>query len=509
MALVPPPGLTPFELPMSSPESCPERPPSSWEFPWLLPSAALVIYFFARNPFLGQWDSFDYLKEAITHTLSPLGFGRPVFVGFNIALWEASRRLLRISPLQFEPIAVLSVILFGGAGVFLFQRFSCALLRDRAAAMAALAFALSPSYAVYAGYVMTDVPMLVCVLAAAVLLWPESERGRAGRDVAAGILFGLSVGLREQAGTLGPALLWIVWQRRPDGVSRLRSAMLFGACSTVTTLAPVVVEYLHNPDNFVRRVGVWISVIPSGSRYFLKNFQASLLYTLALCPGAWIGLAAAAGYRLFHPGAGRARIRVSSVAGAGLALVLPLAALWRDADVQIHPRYVLVVLPAAAIVTASLYRRWLPSGRAAVAWAVLQVFALGGAQAVMGPFRQLQVEKREYANAVRNAVDGEALLIAGSYSPVFDYYRAIGVRPRWEILWSGWGWNPEDAETQILSAWKRGIPVYFCNGPGTWLYFEDERLDLYFILCRYRQLPVAPDLIRISPLHLRGAEAPR
>ena len=484
---------------MASPEAPPDRSWISRWSTWLLPSAAFAIYLAGKSPFLGQWDSFDYLKEAITHTLSSLGFGRPVFVGCNIVLWEFCRRAFHLVPLQFEAVATLNVIALGAAGVLLFERLASFLLRNRASAMAALAFALSPSYAVYAGYVMADVPMLVCALASALLLWEDKAERRSVRDLSAGLLFGISVGMREQAASLFPALLWMVWVRRPDRADRVRSAVLFGACAALTAVAPISALYFHDPVAFSRRMQVWLSAIPMGRTYFWQNVQASVLYTLALCPAAWIALMGAGIYHVSRSGIRWTRIPRTSLVGVGCALVLPVALLWRDADVQLHPRYVLAVLPAAVVVCTHLYSRWLPSSRAAILWAALQVGVFGIAQVATAPFRHLQADRREYAVSVREQLNGECVLIAGSYSPVFDYYRAIGLRPGWEILWSGWGWKARNAEDTIRSAWRRGLPLYFCDGPAAWLYFEDERLDVYFITRGHSRETVAPGLIRVYP----------
>ena len=43
----------------------------------ILPVIALYLYAADSAPFLGQWDSFDYLKQIVSHQLSPLGFGSP------------------------------------------------------------------------------------------------------------------------------------------------------------------------------------------------------------------------------------------------------------------------------------------------------------------------------------------------------------------------------------------------------------------------------------------------
>ena len=169
---------------------------------------ACLLYFAGRAPFAGQWDSFDYLKRIATHRVSDLGFGRPVFLAYNIALWETLRKMFGLGLHRLEVVAMAGTVLLGGIGMWLFLCLARKLLPPRVAQMAALGFLLSPLYAVYSGYVMTEVPMLAALLAAAVLLW-DSEAG-GGKDLAGGALFGIAVGIREQGATLAGAFLWIL-----------------------------------------------------------------------------------------------------------------------------------------------------------------------------------------------------------------------------------------------------------------------------------------------------------
>src|SRR5207247_6463854 len=67
---------------------------------------ACLLYFAGRAPFAGQWDSFDYLKQIATLRLSDLGFGRPVFIAYNIALWETMRKVFGLVPHQLEAVAM-------------------------------------------------------------------------------------------------------------------------------------------------------------------------------------------------------------------------------------------------------------------------------------------------------------------------------------------------------------------------------------------------------------------
>ncbi len=471
---------------------------------------ACVIFCSGRAPFLGQWDSFDYLKQIVTHRLSDLGFGRPVFIGFNVLLWEVFHRILGLAPLQIEGIVMAEIILTGALGVLIFARLGTYVLRPAVRPLALPALLLSPMYALYSGFIMTEVPMLVTLMAAAAILWPCDSSRRTLRDITGGVIFGLAVGMREQAITMGAAYLWILWARRLSLSTRLRSLAAFGVAALVTITAPVAMLYFHDPSAFVQRLHIWMEVIPTGREHFWKNVQASLLWMLAICPAAWLAVFGAwIHYRLkaLKPTQGDQSAKAGSgpglipapVMGIFCCLVLPVCFLWRDADVQIHPRYALIALPAALILCASLYARWAPSAGAAVNWVVIHLLVFGIAQVGIQPFRHIQSEKREYTRLVRSSIPGEALLIPGGYSPIMDYYRALGDRPQWRILWSGWGWQGKNAEAAIREAWSHHIPVYLCQGPAGWLYFEDELLDLYFIFRHSRKVEVAPHLLRVYP----------
>ncbi len=463
---------------------------------------------------MGQWDSFDYLKQIVTHQFSDLGIGRPVFIGYNIILWELVSKVFRLSALEVESVVVIEIVVLGGAGVLLFDRLARRILPVRAARLATVGLLLSPVYALYSGYVMTEVPMLVTAIAAAAILWGAEPGPRIGREVLAGLLFGISVGIREQAVTLAAAFLWILWVRRLDFSSWVRSSLRFGVASVLVIVAPAALFYLYDPSRFMQRTRVWLGILPTGEVHFWENVQASLLYTFAVCPAAWLALLSAGIWYLWRrlrrarrplaagggpPSAGDAAGIPSPLLGFMCCLFIPLAILWRDADVQIHPRYLLVVLPASLILCARLYHRWTGTTRAAVRWAVLQLVVFGIAQAGMQPLRQLQAEKRDYAQMVRSLVPGEALLIAGGYSPILDYYRGLRDRPGWRILWSGWIWDRDKAAAEIAQSWARNEPVYLCDGPAAWLYFEDQRLDLYYILRGSRSEKVAPGLTRVEP----------
>ena len=472
----------------------------------MLPIIAFYLYLAGSAPFLGQWDSFDYLKQIVSHELSSLGIGRPIYLGYNILLWESVRKLFSLGPLQVGPVIMAGTVLLGAIGVYLFQRMACRILPSPAGQMAALALAVSPVYAIYSGFIMTEVPMLVALMAAASMLWKPWDKHPLMSDVVAGILFGLAVGIREQALTLSAAFLWILFSQHRSNTDRIRSTLLFGLAAAFVILAPAAAFYLFDPAGFVERTKTWLHAIPMGSLQFRTNMEASLLFAFVVCPGAWFALAGAGLCRIFrrkNPNEAEADSQTNAVGnpvlGAICCLILPVAILWRDADVQMHPRYLLIALPASVIFCASLFRRWIPSRRGVVVWGTVQVLVFGLALIAFSPYRQTQIKKMEFAQSVRESIPGGGLFIAGNYSPIFDYFRGIGIRPDWQIQWSGWDWNHEVVAAKINEAWANQIPVYLSTDPPGWSYFEKEFLDAHFMLKDCPRELVIPHLYRVYP----------
>lgn len=469
----------------------------------ILPLVALYLYACSSASFLGQWDSYDYLKQIVSHQLSALGVGRPIYLGYNIAIWETARTLFHLGPTDVEIVAMATTVVFGVIGVLLFRRLAREFLSAAAARAATLGLAVAPMYAVYSGFVMTEIPMMAALMAAALTFWKSGDRHPVAGAIAAGVLFGVAAGIREQALTAGAVFLWIAWSRPQPQGSRVRSALWFLAAGGAATIAPVLLIYLLDPPGFAERIRIWLHAIPMGRSQFWNNVDASLLYTLAVCPASWLALAAAGALRFFRRRRSGVSIGARSAIphprwGAVCSIVLPIVLLWRDADIQIHPRYAMIALPGALILCAHLYERWVRSRNAASAWAVSHVLAFGLSLVILLPVRQVQSDKMEFARRVKDAVPGEGLFIAGSYSPMFDYYRGIGVRPGWQILWSGWGWTPDGADAQIRRSWDERIPVYLSEDPLGWRFFEPDYLHYHYLLHGCKKERVIPGLVRVS-----------
>jgi hypothetical protein len=472
----------------------------------VLPILAFYLYMAGSAPFLGQWDSYDYLKQIVTHQFSSLGIGRPVFIGYNVILWESLRKLCHLDQLRVEIVVMFGIVLFGVLGIWIFQRLVQKVLPDSDCRMAAIALAISPIYMVYSGFIMTEVPMLVLLMASALAIWKNCNKPSIWRDVAGGVLFGLAVGMREQALTLGAAYLWILWCQRQSAALRLKSIILFCLAAGTITVAPAVAFYLHDSVAFLDRIHTWVGILPTGSAQTRINAEASLLFAFIVCPGAWIALAGAGIYHWIKKrqgNSGGARLIIMPIShpvwGFICCIALPILILWRDADVQMHPRYLILILPASVIFCVALFRRWIPSKKGFIVWAILQVMFLGLTIVALSPYRQTQTDKMNFAQIIRKSVPDEGLIISGNLSPLLDYYRGIGVRPQWQILWSGWDWDINTVDVKISEAWNNSIPVYLSTLPLGWSYFEREFLEVYSLFKDCRKEKIAPNLYRIYP----------
>jgi 4-amino-4-deoxy-L-arabinose transferase-like glycosyltransferase len=491
------------------PEFSPNTDGKPWRYSAAIFAAACCVYYAGRAPFFGHWDSFDYLRQAVTHQLSALAFGRPVFAGFNIALWEAAHRLFSIRADQLDSVIIPAIVLAGAGGILLFHRFAGFIMPPQAARLAALGLLASPVYAFYSGCVMTEVPMLFLVVLSVAQLWQSGKSFPYLRTAGAGLLFGAAVGVREQAATLAVGFLWILWVRRPDAGSRLRAVALFGLTASLAIGVPIAGLFFADPAGFGERTRLWLSAIPMGSVHFRQNIQAVLLYAFIICPAAWLALGIG-GWQRFRtrstdrkPGPAVREAGMRHIPHGGWAvmgfILIPLLVLLRDADVQMHPRYLLAALPGSVIFCSCLFYRWLPEKRALTVWVALHLSLFVLSQAVIEPFREVQRERRHFAETAVLLIPDSALVIPGGLSPVCDYYRGINLKPNWNVLWSGWGWNKARVEAAVRRSWEMRQPVYLCTGPYGWIYLEEELLDVYAVLKDCPRERVAEGIERVYP----------
>ncbi|HZF40712.1 MAG TPA: glycosyltransferase family 39 protein, partial [Blastocatellia bacterium] len=153
-----------------------------------------------QDPFISDWDGFDYTVHAVQHQPSTLGLGRVLFLGYNSVLWEMAHTWAGLAPEKAYLALRYGVIAQAGAAIIGVYALCKELTASRLAAFfGALIVSLSPYYIIYSGRAMSEIPGL---LALAWSLWwmAQSLRtGRTGRFMMAAALVGLSANIREFA----------------------------------------------------------------------------------------------------------------------------------------------------------------------------------------------------------------------------------------------------------------------------------------------------------------------
>jgi hypothetical protein len=168
-------------------------------------NAALYLVAFATAALVGThglayWDAADYTRLALEGGTSGLLLGRPLF------LW-ISRVVVRIDPNHAEPLLRWFWTAVSATAAPLLCELALALnLGRRAAFVAGMCLALSPSFAHTSHQVLTDGPALAASIAAVMF-------AANGRALPAGILLAIAVATRESSIVSAVAIVLLLGRR--------------------------------------------------------------------------------------------------------------------------------------------------------------------------------------------------------------------------------------------------------------------------------------------------------
>lgn len=456
--------------------------------------AALVIG--PRGPV--YWDSFGYVRQALTGQVGGLALGRPLFVltshVLTIAFQAAGGSVWALEP--FLRTAWLALAALAAPLTHALAR-RCG-LGSPGALVAGLAVALSPAMAHTSSAVLTDAPSVAMALLAFVLGAQAVEAGEArvkdGREqgeqaasleggarrgqrvtlaAAAGAALGAAFGLREQAVAQG-AVLALMVPVAPRGVrAHVAVAMALGfalvAAGPVVFVAATQRGYGHLVAGWVRAMERERAAHP----YRVQDLLAYAGWLVALGPAALVAGAVA----WVRHGREIARRWTVSLAVAVPSLV-QLALLGGYQDISFSPRYLLPALPGALAIPAGMVlERWMAGGRGrstAVLAALLAPLVLA-APVVRAKERPLRVALEALPAALAN-VPSRSVVVTGQLCPGVELIEWLarsdpgwrGPRPSWERVCPGWGW-PADFAARLDRARAEGRTVVLDLREVSWL----------------------------------------
>jgi hypothetical protein len=457
-------------------------------------SITLGAVFF--NPFMGGWDSVVYMTSILDHRPSPLMLGRPYFIAYNVALWEAASLLGVAAEHAFQVVKCGVVVLSGAASAFLFL-FVRRLVSFRAAIWATLFLACSPVVAQLSGAIMTEMPMLAALFAGLWLHQRGLEERRTALLVGGCALIGLAAGVREQAVFIGPYLIAAAILARAPW----RAVALGWTAGAAVFLAGPVALWLFDPS-YRNALAEWSRhMANSRERYpttawdnlpvWFAWIKATLPVAALLSPWGMVIL-------------GRFRERYRFALAYVSVCVVELLLLIGYQDLLYGPRFLLIAMPGLALaagVAVERLRTRVSLRPVAVGFVLLQATALGYGYwvAFLQGYGRSHELAREYRERLETA-PSRSVFVAGHLSPYLHYYRRIGAARSCEPIEAGWEWPGPELHRAIDRRLEAGIPVYVDEAPALWAgeRTQQEFADWQAIRDRYELEEIDATLLRIE-----------
>lgn len=423
--------------------------------PLLLVSWRLAWKF--QDPFITDWDGFDYTVYAVHNSPSPLGLGRALFLAYNHVLWKIGHGLFGIPVEHAYLVFRYGVIAQAGPAVVGFYALCKELTASRlAAALSASMIALSPFYIAYSGRVMSEIPAFLILSWSLWLLFRSLRNANTRGFLAGAALVGLSVNMRE----FGLFYLWIIpvvahfyglsWKRSLVGL----------AIAVVTALSGFLLWAAFSPEYYLPAVVKWwtlsakerrIHNVTSENFWFLRTFsyQCSCAATLT-GPMALVWLWRK---RALRP------LWLLGIAGLAANLVLLL-----NHDLSVNPRYVLTgIFGLSAVSGWALAELFKVRADVAGGVLILLVFLSAGILINLGKENYDQEWNARAARRYLSRIDylpPDSVFIVGARTPLINFYIGLGARPDWQTIQPGSGWPDEKLASVIDGYLAVGHPVF-------------------------------------------------
>ncbi|MBI1746515.1 MAG: glycosyltransferase family 39 protein [Acidobacteria bacterium] len=472
---------------------------------FILGVVSWVLFYYFRTPFAGDWDSYDFIWQIVTHRHSNLGFGRVYFVAYNIPIWEVAQRLFQMPYTEAYKVIQLTTLCLSSGTLILYYFLLKRLLNTQAAWLGTIVLMTSPYFVIYSGFIMTEIPMFFFLMLGLCFHLKGIEEGRLRFIVLGSAVIGIMTGVRENSLVFIPlffALPFIHTRNRSGHGWKVMAGTVLPALM-VALAGPLWIAWNH-PGEYPAYVAYWLSKVPR-----TRTFDWTLLGYLAMymfmnspvgtvmLPPAVIELV-----RRWRDRGWSARRRPDSLESAPEAgpiynasypellaiafffVALPYMALLMDADMKHYARYVLVGVPGMAMLAGIYINNIGDRLQAGTWWKYALATGLGTAILLISsaPIQKLnQIEQRKkdiITHMYKNAPD-DAVFLPGRLTPLVEGYRQMGLKPAWEMIASGWPWpGRENLVNRVSEFIESERPLYFISDGAAWQYLEQEQADI-------------------------------
>ncbi|HEV2667846.1 MAG TPA: glycosyltransferase family 39 protein [Blastocatellia bacterium] len=458
-----------------------------------------------QDPFISDWDGFDYTVHAVQHEPSTLGLGRALFLGYSSVLWKMAHTWAGLPPEKAYLAIRYGVIAQAGVVVIGVYALCKELTASRLAAFfGALIVSLSPYYIIYSGRAMSEIPGLLALSWSLWWMARSLRTGKTGQFLMAAALLGLSANIREFAVFYLPFI--------PVAARIYRGRWRTGCVAFVLALACAfagMVFWKLYDDLYWESVVKWyqmsaaerrIHPVTSANLRYLAEYAfycsaiISVITPLAL---VWLWT----------------KPRLRALAALGLVGLAANLALLANHDLVVNPRYLLTGLIGLA---------------AACGWGLAELIRLRRAWAAPLALSLIVLTKVSYNHMAKELYDQQwsarasrdyvekltglpwnSAFIVGSRTPLIHFLAGVEARPYWLTITPGAPWPDDKLDEAIQDFFYAGRVVYVDFDPELWLKGAREKSreaeGLERIKREYRLDHVRDSFYRILG---RNAEAP-
>jgi hypothetical protein len=450
------------------------------DWPYWLP-LALLSWWLAwklQDPFISDWDGFDYTALAVEGLPTALGLGRALFLGYNHWLWRAASRWLNWPPAEAYLVLRYAVIAQTGFAVRGFYALFKELTAQRLAAwIATLLMVASPYFIIYSGRAMSEIPGFMWLAWSLWWLAHSARTGRVNQYLFAALLLGMSANLREFAVFYFPAVVFI---GRAYRVAWWRCVTACGL-AVLAAFSGMIFWAMYDGTNYINAVVEWYGLSAKERKLnpvTLKNlewllryaFDNSAIVTMVSLP-ALLWLSSKCFSSLRHSREGKQRGDLALL-GAGLCGLLADTALVMNHDLVVNARYLLTGMFGLAAVSGWALAEWMRLYR----WRVLPLL-FGLLILTQSSYHRMARElyqqswaawaARDYYATIRD-LPWHAAFIVGARTPLIHFYAGVGAHRYWAVIPPGAGWPDEKLDQKIEDLMMAGRAVYVDFNAELW-----------------------------------------
>lgn len=424
-----------------------------------------------QDPFISDWDGFDYTVCTVQGKPSALGLGRALFLGYNHfiwRIWHSGRMFPGVGSIPPERAYLLlrygAIVLSGPAIAGL-----CSLVKELsgnrlAGFCAGLILALSPYYVMYSGRSMSEIPGFFLLYWSLWWMMRSLRRQRVRNFLLAAVAIGLSANIREFAVFYLPLipiaayLCGFRWRLGIIGFVLAVGAALSGMGFWILKDGHL---YWDSVTNWYRLSGheralnpvTWKNLSFFGD--YSYNCSVAVVFLTPLAFGLlWI----------------RKDLRPLLWLGAlGLLADLVLIA---NHDLSLNPRYLLTGMVGLAPVcgwgVAVMFQRNRWQGVVIVLG--ILILTLVNYIQLSGEVYWQQRNSRTAAQFLRQVekFPWNSGFIVGARTPLINFYAGVDARPYWKTISPGSGWPDEKLDEAIDDMLMAGRMVYVDFDPEIW-----------------------------------------